>query len=70
MFTGMDACLTSLPDDPATIKSEVIALREKATLLEEHIRQLIHKRFGTSSEKCRLIKFTCSMRRETTCPMR
>ena len=48
----MDACPTSLPDDPEFLKSEVVTLREKVSCLEEHIRQLIHKRFGASSEKC------------------
>ena len=48
----MEACTTTLTEDPTALKIEVLALREKVSLLEEHIRQLIHKRFGTSSEKC------------------
>ena len=48
----MEACTTTLTEDSTALKVEVLALREKVSLLEEHIRQLIHKRFGTSSEKC------------------
>ena len=48
MFTGMEA---DLPNDPAILKTEILALREEVSMLKEHIRQLLHKRFGASSEK-------------------
>ncbi len=47
----MEASTATLIEDPTALKVEVLALREKVSLLEERIRQLIHKRFGTSSEK-------------------
>ena len=46
----MNACPVELPNDPE-LKAWIEALLNKNALLEEHIRQLIQKRFGASSEK-------------------